>query len=327
MSVLSQEEIDALVNTLHDPHESAAYATRKVKDFDFRYQKRSEKFSGAQLQTLRMLHDNFTRLLNNALSLYLRSRVESSVLRIEQVAFSDFISSADTNSVLSIFSMDPLPGSGMLKADTPLMFSIIDRLLGGPGWVPKKIREMTDIERTLVTRFLARMFNSYREAWNYLMAMSFKIEALDSNPQFIPRIMPLENMVAVVSVELKINDVAGTLDFCIPYAVMQGIGNQLADFQLSPSMISGYTLTEDDKAELAMNVEKADVNIQIELGRTNVSLRDLVTLQEGNVLLFDSETSKPLSMYVNGCEKFHVYPGVHRDKLAVQVADVVEEKL
>lgn len=327
MSVLSQEEIDALVNSLHDPEESAALSKRKVKDFDFRYQKRSEKFSGAQLQTLRMLHDNFTRLLNNALSLYLRTRVESSIVHLEQVAFSDFIASADSNSVLSIFSMDPLPGSGMLKADTPLMFSIIDRLLGGPGWVPKKIREMTDIERTLVTRFLARMFNSYREAWNYILTMSFKIEALDSNPQFIPRIMPLENMVAVISVELRINDVVGKLDFCIPYAVIQSIGIQLSDFQLSPSIISGYTLTDDDINALAANVERANVNVQIELGRTNVSLRDLVTLQEGNVVLFDSETTRPLSMYVNGCEKFHVYPGVYREKLAVQVADVVEEKL
>ncbi len=327
MSVLSQEEIDALVNSLHDPEESAALSKRKIKDFDFRYQKRSEKFSGSQLQTLRMLHDNFTRLLNNALSLYLRTRVEATITHLEQVAFSDFIASADTNNVLAIFSMDPLPGSGMLKAETALMFSIIDRLLGGPGWLPKKIRDMTDIERTLATRFLTRLLNTYREAWNYLLTMSFKIEAIDSNPQFIPRIMPLEHMVAVISCEFRINDAVGTLDFCIPYAVVQSIGNQLSDFQLSPSVISGYTLTEDDKAALATSVEKADVNVQIELGRTNVSLRDLVTLQEGNVLIFDTEASKPLTMYVNGCEKFHVYPGVHRDKLAVQVADVVEEML
>ena len=327
MSVLSQEEIDALVNTLHDPDESAAFSTRKVKDFDFRYQRKSEKFSGVQLQTLRMLHENFTRLLNNALSLYLTTSVEASITHVEQVAFSDFIASADNQNILSIFSLDPIPGSGMLKADTPLMFSIIDRLLGGPGWVPKKIRDMTDIERTLATRFLARMLNSYREAWNYLMTMSFKIEALDSNPQFIPRIMPMDNIVAVISCELRVNEVAGKLEFCIPYSIIYTIGNQLSDFQLSPSVKQGYTLTEDDKAALATSVQKAEVNVQIELGRTNVSLRDLVTLEEGNVLLFDSEASKPLSMYVNGCEKFHVYPGVHRDKLAVQVADVVEEKL
>ena len=40
------------------------------------------------------------------------------------------------------------------------------------------------------------MLNSYREAWNYLLTLSLKIEALDSNPQFIPRIIPLDQIVA-----------------------------------------------------------------------------------------------------------------------------------
>jgi flagellar motor switch protein FliM len=325
MSVLSQEEIDALVNTLHDPQASAVRETRKVKNFDFRVQKRSEKFSGAQMQTIRLLHDNFTRLLNNALSLYLRASVESSIVHIEQVAFSDFISSVERSSILSIFSLDPLNGSGMLKADAFLLFAIIDRLLGGPGRRPKEIRDLTDIERTLITRFLARMFNSYREAWNYLLTMSFKIEAIDSNPQFIPRIIPMDNMVAVISCELKIGDASGTLDFCLPYTALQSLGNQLAEFQLSPSLISGNTFTASDIAVLAANLQKADVSVQVELGRINVSLHDLLTLQEGNVLLFDAQTSMPLSMYVNGCEKFQVYPGVHRDKLAVQISEIVEE--
>ena len=46
-------------------------------------------------------------------------------------------------------------------------------------------------------RFMARMLNSYRESWNYLLTLSLKIEALDSNPQFIPRIIPLDQIVAL----------------------------------------------------------------------------------------------------------------------------------
>jgi len=327
MSMLSQEEIDALVKNLSTPDvETSSLEGRKIKSFDFRFNKRLDKFSTNQLQTLRTLHDNFTRLLNNSLSVYLRTRVEATIVSIEQISYGDFIASIGIPSILSIFSMDPLPGSGIVQVDLNLVFSIIDRLLGGPGWFPQKLRDLTDIERTLMQRFMARMLNSYRESWNYLLTLSLKIEALDSNPQFIPRIIPLDQIVAYVSCELKIGDMAGVMNFCLPYLVLQSIGPQLSDFQWSPSVVAGRGMTEEDIAQLVRNVERAEVDVEVELGRTIVSLRDLISLQVGDLVLFDKETTEPLTALVNEREKFKVYPGTNRDKLAVQVSELIESE-
>jgi flagellar motor switch protein FliM len=325
MSMLSQEEIDALVNQLATP-EAAVPDVRKIKTFDFRFNKRLDKFSTNQLQTLRTLHDNFTRLLNNSLSVYLRTRVEATILGIDQISYGDFIASIGIPSILSIYSMDPLPGSGMVQVDLNLVFSIIDRLLGGPGWYPQKLRDLTDIERTLMQRFMARMLNSYRESWNYLLTLSLKIEALDSNPQFIPRIIPLDQIVAFVSCELKVGDMTGVMNFCLPYHVLQQIGPQLSDFQWSPSVVAGRGMTEHDIAQLARNVERAPVDVKVELGKTVVSLRDLIALQPGDLLLFDKPVDEPLAATVNEREKFKVFPGVNRDRLAVRVSQVVESE-
>ncbi len=322
--MLSQEEIDALVTNLASPQaQTDALETRKIKPFDFRFNKRTDKFSNNQLQTLRTLHENFTRLLNNALSLYLRTRVDASIVSIEQISYGDFVASIGSPSILSIYSMDPLPGSGIVQIDLNLAFSIIDRLLGGPGWFPAKLRDLTDIERTLMQRFTARMLNSYRESWNYLLTLSLKIEALDSNPQFIPRIIPLDQIVAYVTCELKIGDKSGTMNFCLPYLVLQTIGVQLSDFQWSPSVISGRGMTEDDVAQLVRNVERAEVELSVELGRTIVSLRDLIALQPGDVVLFDKLTSLPLTALINEHEKFRVYAGTNRDRLTVQIVDTI----
>ncbi len=327
MSMLSQEEIDALVNQLKEPDpETAALDGRKVKSFDFRFNKRLDKFSNNQLQTLRTLHDNFTRLLNNSLSVYLRTRVEATIISIEQISYGDFIASIGIPSILSIFSMDPLPGSGIVQVDLNLVFSIIDRLLGGPGWFPQKLRDLTDIERTLMQRFMARMLNSYRESWNYLLTLSLKIEALDSNPQFIPRIIPLDQIVAFVSCELKVGDMAGVMNFCLPYLVLQSIGPQLSDFQWSPSVVAGRGMTDEDIAQLARNVERAPIELQVELGKTVVSLRDLIALQLGDLIVFDKPVAEPLSATVNAREKFRVFPGVNREKLAVRVAEIIENE-
>jgi flagellar motor switch protein FliM len=325
MSSLSQEEIDALINQLatEPGAREDALEGKKIKSFDFRFNKRLDKFSNNQLQTLRTLHENFTRLLNNSLSVYLRTRVEATIVSIEQISYGDFIASIGIPSILSIYSMDPLPGSGIVQVDLNLVFSIIDRLLGGPGWFPQKLRDLTDIERTLMQRFMARMLNSYRESWNYLLTLSLKIEALDSNPQFIPRIIPLDQIVAYVSMELKVGDMAGVMNFCLPYLVLQSIGTQLTDFQWSPTVVAGRGMTEEDIQQLARNVEKATVDVQVQLGHTTVSLRDLVALQPGDVILFEKPTDAALVARVNERDKFHVFPGVHKDRISVQVSDVI----
>jgi flagellar motor switch protein FliM len=199
-------------------------------------------------------------------------------------------------------------------------------LLGGPGWFPNKLRDLTDIERTLMQRFMARMLNSYRESWNYLLTLSLKIEALDSNPQFIPRIIPLDQIVAYISMELKIGDMAGVMNFCLPYLVLQSIGQQLTEFQWSPTVMAGRGMTEEDIAQLTRNVERAAVEVEVELGQTTVSLRDLVALQEGDIVVFDKLTDEPLMAKVNEKEKFRVFPGINKDQLTVQVSHVLSSE-
>ncbi|MBV9269958.1 MAG: FliM/FliN family flagellar motor switch protein, partial [Candidatus Eremiobacteraeota bacterium] len=161
------------------------------------------------------------------------------------------------------------------------------------------------------------------ESWNYLLTLSLKIEALDSNPQFIPRIIPLDQIVAYVSMELKVGDMSGVMNFCLPYLVLQSISSQLNDFQWSPSLVAARGITEQDMLQLMRNVERADADVEVELGRTSVSLRDLVAMQPGDVILFDKPTDQPLVARVNEKEKFEVFPGAFRDKLAVQVAKVI----
>ncbi|MBV8374795.1 MAG: flagellar motor switch protein FliM [Candidatus Eremiobacteraeota bacterium] len=328
MSSLSQEEIDALISQLSGQGSLPSKETidgRRVKLLDFRFNRRLDKFSDDQLQTLRSLHDNFTRLLNNSLSVYLRTRVDATIVSIEQINYGDFIASMGIPSILAIFALDPLPGSGIVQIDLNVVFAIIDRLAGGPGWFPNKLRDLTDIERTLMQRLMARMFNSYRESWNQLLTLSLKIEALDSNPQFIPRIIPIDQMVAYTSMELKVGDVAGVMNFCLPYHALQSIGQHLTDAQWSPAEPAGArSTTEEDVANLAQNVERAEIEITVELGTTMLSLQEIAALRAGDLVIFESPANESLAAKINDVEKLRVFPGRSKDRLAARVADAVE---
>jgi flagellar motor switch protein FliM len=295
-----------------------------ARDFDFRFAKRLEKYSVNHLNTLRSIHDNFARLLNNSLSMYMRSSVEAMSVRLEQVTYSDFIASASGDHLYVIYSMDPLPGSGMVRIDLSLIFSIVDRLLGGPGWIPEKMRELTDIERALITKFLGRIFASYREAWNYVTSFAFRIEAMDSNPQLIPRIIPLDQMVAVSSCELRLGDASGGMTFCLPYAVLSKVAASLNDYQSSFNVNLNRETSQEDLDLLEQHVGHAEVEFEVELGSAGVSLRELVALRLGDVLLLDNDVKDPIQAFVNGCPKFNVYPGQNKEMLAVQIFGNIE---
>jgi flagellar motor switch protein FliM len=327
MSSLSQDEIDALISQLSGqgtPPGKEAIDGRRVKSLDLRFNKRLDRFSEAQLQTLRSLHENFTRLLNNSLSVYLRTRVEATIVSVEQINYGDFIASIGIPSMLAIFAMDPLPGSGIIQVDLNVVFAIIDRSLGGPGWFPNKLRDLTDIERTLMQRFMARTFNSYREAWNHLLTLSLKIEALDSNPQFIPRIIPVDQIVAYTSMELRVGDVSGVMNVALPYLALHSIGQHLTDYQWSTSGVGEQATTQEEAALLARNVERAEVDVEIELGTTTLSLRQLVALREGDLLVFEKGRTEPLVANIQEREKFRVIPGVNKDRITVRVVGSAE---
>ena len=112
--MLSQEEIDALVNQLSAQVRRRSSARRpQGQVVRLPLQQAAREVHSNQLQTLRTLHDNFTRLLNNSLSVYLRTRVEATIVSIEQISYGDFIASIGIPSILC----DLLDGSaGRLRA-------------------------------------------------------------------------------------------------------------------------------------------------------------------------------------------------------------------
>ena len=67
----------------------------------------------------------------------------------DQVSYGEFVNSMPTPSLINIVTMEPLEGNAVLEINLPIAFSIIDRLVGGPGTQRPKARELTEIELAL----------------------------------------------------------------------------------------------------------------------------------------------------------------------------------
>jgi flagellar motor switch protein FliM len=317
--VLSQEEIDQLLTAINagdtEPEDIRPAAdTRKIKIYDF---KRPDKFSKEQIRTISMMHDTFARLTTTSLSAQLRSMVHVHVASVDQLTYEEFIRSIPTPTTLAIINMDPLKGNAILEIDPAVTFSIIDRLFGGTGEGTKSQHELTDIETSVMEGIIVRILGNMREAWTQVIDLRPRLGQIDTNPQFA-QIVPPTDMVVLVTLETKVGDVEGMINFCIPYLTIEPIIGKLST-QFWFSTVHRGTTTENLNV-LKEKLATVDVDVVAEIGRINIPIREVLSLQVGDVVrLFKTKVGDPYSLNIGNKRKFLCRPGVIGKKMAVQV--------
>lgn len=321
--ILSQGEIDALLNAISSGEVNADEMKKeenqkKIRVYDF---KRPNKFSKDQLHTLQVIHENYGRLLTTYLSAHLRSLVTINVLSVEQLTYDEFIRSIPNPTILNITTLAPLDGNVILEINPAVIFTILDRLFGGPGKPPEKTRSLTDIERTVVERLSLKILDLLKEAWENIISFTPNLETIETNPQFTQIVAPTE-MVVLVTLETKIGDGEGLINLCIPYLVLEPILSKLsAHFWFSKSS-KGVT---EHIHTLQKRIEKTQLSVAALLGGTTITVKDLMELQKGDVISLDHKVSDPLEVYVGSRRKFRGSPGMAGSKMAIQVTEVINE--
>ena len=223
---LSQAEIDALLAAVaSEPNMATASVPSgvRIQNMDFR---RPSKFNKDQLRTLEMLHDTFARLGATYLSGALRAVADISVLGAEQVTYGEFISSLPVPAFTNILELEPLETNAILALDLPLIFSMIDRLLGGTGQGAGRLRELTDIElslsRTIINRLLAELSTS----WSELVGVDFHLRHTEMNPQFA-QIAPPTELSVLLSFQIRVGDSTGVMTLCLPWRSIETVAPSL----------------------------------------------------------------------------------------------------
>jgi flagellar motor switch protein FliM len=317
--VLSQEEIDQLLTAINagdtEPEDIRPAAdTRKIKIYDF---KRPDKFSKEQIRTISMMHDTFARLTTTSLSAQLRSMVHVHVASVDQLTYEEFIRSIPTPTTLAIINMDPLKGNAILEIDPAVTFSIIDRLFGGSGEGTKSQHELTDIESAVMEGIIVRILGNMREAWTQVIDLRPRLGQIDTNPQFA-QIVPPTDMVVLVTLETKVGDVEGMINFCIPYLTIEPIIGKLST-QFWFSTVHRGTTTENLNV-LKDKLATIDVDVVAEIGKINIPVREVLSLRLGDVVrLYNTKIGDPYSLNIGNKRKFLCRPGVIGKKMAVQI--------
>lgn len=321
--VLSQSEIDSLLAALStgelEVDETQQEKEKQVKNYDF---KRPAKFSKEHLRTLEIIYEHYGRLVSTNLAVYLRKNIQISVASSETVTFSEFSNALSNPVILGIINFSPLPGNILIDISCNLGFAMIDRMLGGQGNPLEKNREFSEIEMAILEKLMIICMQMMREPWKNVLDINPVMERIETNSQFAQMIAP-SDMIAIVTLNVKIGDIEGLMNICLPFFTLEDIMDKLNTKFWYSTMQSKNDETYGEYIESL--IRRVSIPVKAVLGKSSVSVNDFVNLQPGDIIRLDKGVDSELNIYVGNFKKFTALPGSSKDKYAVRVTSVIRE--
>lgn len=321
--VLSQSEIDNLLQALNsgdvDVEEMKKSNENTVKDYDF---SRPSKFSKEHLRTLEMIFDQYGRLLSTNLPVYLRKNIQVDVMNAEAVTYKEFSNALSNPVILGIVDFEPLKGNIIIEMATKLGYTIVDRMLGGAGEPLEKVRDFSEIELLIIERIMKVCVDLLKEPWQNVLEISPELNRIETNSQFAQIISPTE-MIALITINMKIGDVEGMMNMCLPYITLEPVMDKLnTKFWYSNLQEKNDETYEDTIEHL---ISRANIPIRVVLGKSTLSVDDFVSLQTGDIIRLSTKVDDELPVYVGNIHKFMALPGSSGNNYAVKITDILKE--
>ena len=319
--ILSQEEIDALLEVVDDDSgtldKNDVLSQKQITLYDF---KRPNRVSKEQLRAFRGIHDKMARSLSSQISAIMRSIVEIQLHSVDQMTYGEFLMSLPSPTSFNVFSMKPMDGTGVLEINPSIVFSMIDRLLGGKGESYDSQREFSDIELNLLDSILRQIMQTLKDAWAPVVEIFPSIDTKESSPNVV-QIVAQNEVVIMVVMEIIIGHSSGMINLCYPVISLETILSRLGSRDL---VLSETNSKKSRNKELQALIGGAGINVSASIGNANLSLKDILELQIGDIIRLDRKADDTVLVSIDGRDKFLAKIGLQRYRKTIEIKEHIK---
>jgi flagellar motor switch protein FliM len=314
--ILNQDEVDALLRGLSggeiEVEDDISADEGDIVAFDLANQ---DRIIRGRMPVLEIINDRFSRLSSNSLANSVRKRVDVNPVSIDMSKFGDFMRSLPVPTSINIFKIEPLRGNAILIVDTRLVFALVENFFGGAGSQPKvEGRDFTPIEQRIIDTVVRVLLNNLEDAWRPVHEVNIELVRSEINPQFAS-IVPPSDVVVVISFEVELENSIGSMLLALPYATIEPIRSKLyAAFQSERLEVDHAWISR-----FRDRLMETPVNMNVTLGNCELSGRQLLNLDVGDIILLDADEDDMLRAEVQGVLKFYGRPGVVKGNKAFQI--------
>ena len=324
--ILSQEEVDALLTSVASGEVELDSPERvETKDamsdlpvYDLTAQNIMMR---EQFDVLDEVHDRYSDSLRNYMGSTLGVSVEIELASTEMVKFGEFMEGLSGQTSFHTFRMAPLVGSALLAIEGSLVFFLIDCMFGGTGKSSiKQERDFTLLEQRVMRKFTGDVLKDLEKAWELVLPMEISIGKSETKQQFVRLVSP-SDLVIIVMTAVSLDEFSANMLLCVPYLLLEPIREKLSYKNLRDAEL-GNTWTEQLKALL----NESEVTIAAELGRASHTVRNILDLNKGDVIMLNTGPQDLVPVMVQKVPKFLGAAGVVAGNRAVRINSVLAGK-
>lgn len=325
--VLSQDEVDALLNAVNDGgdddflgggggFDDEDEGDDNIQPYDLTNQDRVIR---GRMPILEIIYERFIRSFRVSLSNSLRKISTISMISTDLLKFGEFVNTLPIPSCMCIMRFNELRGPALLVFESKLAYAIIDSYFGGTDRPFTKIegKEFTAIELSFMKKVMDMAISDLEESWAPVHRIDAQYIRTEINPQFVG-VVPPSDVIIATTLEVEFESASGTIMIVVPYSTIEPIKQKLS---------SSYQ-TDNDMADsiwtsaMQEHIKGMKSEIVVKLGEAQMTVGDLVTLEKGDIIPLNQEASGEVTAEVQGVDKMKCLIGTYKGNRAVQVTHV-----
>jgi len=304
---LSQQEIDTLV-TAANRSEPAGKEHNSVEPWRI---EKSGQVAAEQTSVVNGVHEALAKGIGQSLGVYLRIGFETAFVSIEQVTFRECLERIAPGTYLMSLQFHGAPAA--IEIDQPLVFPLIDVLLGGTGQGPEVTRDVTEIEEHIMEGVGKIICHEIATAWGVDTGECDLIAAL--NLVQAQSLMSVNDRVAIAEFDSKMGEAAGKVRIVIPATTLNTLLRKLSSQSAQARPLKALP----SQSQVREKLMECTYPVTLGLTAIHVPLDRILELCPDQVCNLGIPIDKPASLIIAGKNAFEAIPVRQGRKRAAQV--------
>ncbi len=326
---LSQHQIDELFESLNnkddDDESDVKKKEKRIKNYNF---KMPQKFTKEDLKLIRDIYEQYSRLIASYITGITRLYCHAKVLHVEEQKYYEFNNSLEDYVMMGVVGLhfensDIMDAECTIQFSNAITFSLIDRLMGGPGNAFEISRDFTEIEVSVIRTILEKMAVFLQEAWSGYIEISPTLSRIETNARLTKSIAP-DEVIVIATLEIELNKRKSLMTISIPAINMEEI---MTNFSQRYTSEASRRVVDDEKRQeqrssILKGVKSSKLTMTTVLAETQIDLSDVLSLRINDIIPLDVPITQNAKVKINNVQWFTAKPGISNNKKAIKIIDI-----
>ena len=270
-----------------------------IQPCNFRY---AGRLSNENARTLTALHEKLAVNVATSLEAYLGASLTMKLLSLEQLTLQDYITDLAPTCYLLPCALNVMENNFLMEVDLPLIYPMIDLLLGGTGATSEEVRELTEIDEEVMQSVSNLIVQQVERSWRTLNLSLTPGHCI--RPALMSQVFPVNEKLVLLSFEMEVAQVIGRVKIMLPTSF---VGYLLRHLKAAQSK-KRLNLRNFPNPSLRDRILECNFLLSVDVTHMRVLVKDLIDLHPGVILKMKFPVMNPGRITVEDVDIFDAAP-------------------